>query len=86
MQLRLEPHEIVEDCEGMYEDAYDNIAKRDREGLVLSDLQQDLAKISNQPAIRYAYRRFVIIKSNADVHGRPGEEDWVGCQNTALRF
>ena len=80
MQSLLQPHEIVEDCEGMYEDAYDNVAKRERDGLVLSDLQQDLAKMSDQPAIRYVYRRFVIIKSDADVHGRSGEEDWVSDQ------
>jgi len=76
MQSQLDPHEIAEDCEGMYEDAYDKVAKRDRDGLILSDLQQDLAKMSNQPAIRYAYRRFVIIGSTADVHGRPDEEGW----------
>ena len=77
MQSLLDPQEIVEDCEGMYEDAYGGAGKQDRDGLVLSDLEQDLVKMSNQPAIRYAYRRFVIIKSNADVHGRPGEQDWV---------
>jgi len=86
MQSQLEPYEIVEDCEGMYEDAYDNVAKRERDGLVLSDLQQDLVKISNQPAIRYVYRRFVIIKSNADAHGRSGGEDWVSSQSGALHF
>jgi len=76
MQSLLDPQEITEDCEGMYEDAYGS-AKQDRDGLVLSDLEQDLVKMSNQPAIRYAYRRFVIIKSSTDVHGRPGEQDWV---------
>ena len=77
MQSLLDPQEIVEDCESMYEDAYDSAGKQDRDGLVLSDLEQDMVKMSNQPAIRYAYRRFVIIKSNGDVHGRPGEQDWV---------
>ena len=77
MQSLLDPQEIVEDCEGMYEDAYGNVTKEDRDGLVLSDLEQDLMKMSNQPAIRCVYRRFVIVKSNADVHGRPGEQDWV---------
>jgi hypothetical protein len=86
MQSLLEPHEIVEDCEGMYEDAYGNVAKRERDGLVLSDLQQDLVKMSNQPTIRYVYRRFVIIKSNTDVHGRSGEEDWVSSQSGGLHF
>lgn len=86
MQSQLDPHEIVEDCEGMYEDAYDRVSKRDRDGLLLSDLQRDLAKMSNQPAIRYAYRRFVIIGSNADVHGRPDEEGWVSSRSAVLHF
>ena len=86
MQSQLDPHEIAEDCEGMYEDAYDKVAKRDRDGLILSDLQQDLAKMSNQPAIRYAYRRFVIIGSTADVHGRPDEEGWVSGRSAVLDF
>jgi len=76
MQSLLDPQEIIEDCEGMYEDVYGSVAKGDRDGSVLLDLQQDLAKMSNQATIRHAYRRFVIIKSDADVHGRPGEEDW----------
>jgi hypothetical protein len=86
MQSELDPHEIVEDCEGMCEDAYDQVAKRDRDGLILSDLQQDLAKMSNQPAIRYAYRRFVIIGSDADVHGRPDEDGWVSSRSAVLHF
>lgn len=86
MQSQLDPHEIVEDCEGMYEEAYDNVAKRDRDGLILSDLQRDLVKMSNQPAIRYAYRQFVIIGSNADVHGRPDEEGWVSSRSAVLHF
>ena len=77
MQSLLDPQEVVEDCEGMYEDTYGSVAKQDRDRLVLSDLQQDLVKMSNQPAIRYEYRRFVVIKSNADVHGLPGEQEWV---------
>jgi hypothetical protein len=77
MQSMLDPQEIVDDCEDMYRDAYRDVAKRDRDGQVISDLQQDLAKMSNQPAIKYDFRRFVVIKSTADVHGRPGEEDWV---------
>jgi len=76
MQSLLDPQEIVDDCEDIYQDAYRDVAKRDRDGLVLSDLQQDLAKMSNQSAIRYDFRRFVIIKSTGDVHGRPGEEEW----------
>ena len=83
MQSQLDPQEIVEDCEEMYGDAYGSVSKRERDGLVLSDIQQDLAKMSNQPAIRYVYRRFVIIKSDVDVHGRPGEEDWVSCRGAA---
>jgi len=86
MQSLLDPQEVVEDCEGMYEDVYGNAAKGDRDGLILSDLQQDLAKMSNQAAIRHVYRRFVIIKSDADVHGRPGEEDWVSGQRAALHI
>jgi len=86
MQSLLDSQEVVEDCEGMYEEAYGNVVKRDRDGLVLLDLQQDLVKMSNQPAIRYVYRRFVIIKSNVDVHGRPGEEDWVSCRNAGFHF
>lgn len=86
MQSLLNPEEIVEDCEGMYEDAYGSVAKRDRDELVLSDLQQDLVKMSNQPAIRSVYRRYVIIKSNVDVHGRAREEDWVSCRNAAFHF
>jgi len=86
MQSLLDPQEVVEDCEGMYEEAYGNVVKRDRDGLVLSDLQQDLVKMSNQPSIRYVYRRFVIIKLNTDVHGRPGEEDWVSCRNARFHF
>ena len=81
MQSLLDPQEITEDCEGMYEDAYGSAAKQDRDGLVLSDLEQDLVNMSNQPAIRNAYRRFVIIKSDADVRGRPGEQDWVSDRN-----
>jgi hypothetical protein len=77
MQSLLDPQEIVDDCEDMYEDAYGSVVKRDKDGLVLSDLQQDLVKMSNQSAIRYDFRRFVIIKSSVDEHGRPGEEDWV---------
>ena len=77
MQSQLDPQEIVDDCEDMYEDAYRDAAKGDRDGLVLSDLQQDLMKMSNQSAIRYDFRRFVVIKSTTDVHGRPGEEEWV---------
>ena len=77
VQSLLNPQEIVEDCESMYEDAYGGAGKQDRDESVLSDLEQDLVKMSNQPAIRYAYRRFVIIKSNGDVRGRPGEQDWV---------
>jgi len=76
-QSLLDPLEIVEDCEGMFEDTYGSVIKQDRDGLVLSDLQQDLVRMSNQPAIRYEYRRYVIIKSNADVHERPGEQEWV---------
>lgn len=86
MQSSLKSHEIVEDCEGMYEDAYGNVAKQERDGLVLSDLQQDLVRMSNQPAIRDVYRRFVIIKSAKDVHGRPGEDDWVSSQSGGFRF
>jgi len=86
MQSSLKSHEIVEDCEGMYEDAYGNVAKQERDGLVLSDLQQDLVRMSNQPAIRDVYRRFVIIKSDKDVHGRPGEDDWVSSQSGGFRF
>jgi len=81
MQSLLDPQEIVEDCEGMYEDTYGEVSKQGRDGLVLSDLQQDLVKMSNQAAIRYAYRRFVIVKSNADVHGRPSEQDWVSSRS-----
>ena len=80
MQSLLDPQDIVEDCEGMYEDTYGGVSKQDRNGLVLSDLQQDLVKMSIQPAIGYVYRRFVVIKSNEDVHGRSGEEDWVSSQ------
>jgi hypothetical protein len=40
--------------------------------------------MSNQPAIKYDFRRFVIIKSTADVHGRPGEEDWVSGGSTSF--
>ncbi|KAF9647500.1 hypothetical protein BDM02DRAFT_2656082 [Thelephora ganbajun] len=76
MQSQLDPQEIVDDCEDMYDDAYRDVPKRDRDGFVLSDLQQDLVKMSNQPAFKYDYRRFVIVKSNADMHDRPGEEDW----------
>ena len=86
MQSSLKSHEIVEDCEGMYEDAYGNVAKQERDGLVLSDLQQDLVRMSNQPAIGDVYRRFVIIKSDKDVHGRPGEDDWVSGQSGGFRF
>ena len=86
MQSQLEPTEILDDCKDMYEDAYDSVAKRDRDELVLSDLQQDLVKMSNQPAIRYVYRRFVIIKSSTDVHGRTGEEDWVSGQSARFHF
>ena len=86
MQSLLDPHDIVGDCESMYEDAYGSVAKRDRDGSVLSDLQQDLVTMSNQPAIRYVYRRFVIIKSNSDVHGRPGEEDWVSSRSMRFHF
>ena len=81
MQSQLDPQEVVEDCEGMYEDTYGSVSKQDRNGSVLSDLQQDLAKMSSQPAIGYEYRRFVIIKSNEDVHGRPGEEGWVSSRS-----
>lgn len=77
MQSQLDPQEILDECEDLYQDAYHDIAKRDRDGLVLSDLQQDLIKMSNQPAIKYEFRRFVILKSTGDVHGRPGEADWV---------
>ena len=77
MLSMLDPREIVDDCEEMYQDVYHEVAKRDRNGLILSDLQQDLVKMSNQPAIRVDFRRFVIVKSTGDVHGRPGGEDWV---------
>ena len=77
LQPQLDPQEIVDDCEDIYRDAYRDVAKRERDGLVLSDLQRDLMKMSNQPAIRYDFRRFVIIKSTGDVHGRPGEVEWV---------
>jgi len=86
MQSLLKPHEIVGDCEVMYEETYEKVGKEERDGLVLSDLQQDLVRMSNQPAIRDAYRRFVIIKSNEDVHGRPGEDDWVSSESGGIRF
>ena len=82
MQSLLDPQDVVEDCEEVYEGTYRSVSKQDRNGLALSDLQQDLVKMSNQPAIGYDYRRFVVIKSNGDVHGRPGEEDWVSSQGT----
>lgn len=84
MQSRLDPQDIVEDCKDMYEEVYGGVAKQDRDGLAISDLQKDLVNMSNQPAIRYVYRRFVIIKSSADVHGRPGEEDWVSDRSVDL--
>lgn len=84
MQSRLDPQEIMDDCGDLYQDAYHDIAKGDRGGSVLSDLQQDLIKMSNQPAIKYEFRRFVIIKSIRDVHGRPGEEDWVSDRMASL--
>ena len=86
MQSELDPQEIVDDCEDMYQDAYHDVAKRDRDGLVLSDLQRDLVKMSNQPAIKYEFRRFVIIKSPEDVHGRPGEEDWVSDRGAVFHY
>lgn len=86
MQSMLDPQEIVDDCEEIYQDAYRDVAKRDRDGLVLSDLQQDLAKMSNQSAIRYDFRRFVIIKSTTDVYGRPGEEEWVSNSRASFHY
>lgn len=84
-QSQLDPQEIVDDCEEIYQDAYRDVAKRDRNGLVISDLQQDLVKMSNQASIRDEFRRFVIIKSTGDAHGRPGKEEWVSNLRAAFR-